>query len=71
MLNLSLKELRIIAKNRNINGYESIPRDKLLRIINNSNNNNNNNNNRDRKSLFKSEKEERKKLKKVFITNRK
>ena len=35
MLNLSLKELRFIAKNRNINDYESVPKDKLLRIINN------------------------------------
>ena len=41
MLNLSPKELRLIAKNRNINGYKSMPKDKLLRIINNNNNNNN------------------------------
>ena len=46
MLNLSLKELRLIAKNRNINGYKSMPKDKLLRIINTNNNNNNNNNNK-------------------------
>ena len=49
-----------------MNGYKSIPKDKLLRIINNNNNNNNNNNhyhdysnnnnNRDRKSLLKSKK---------------
>ena len=36
MLNLSLKELRLIAKNRNTNVYKSIPKDKLLRIINKS-----------------------------------
>ena len=35
MLNLSLKELRLIAKNRNINGSKSMPKDKLLGIINN------------------------------------
>ena len=34
MLNLSLKEMRLIAGNRNINGYKSMPKDKLLRIIN-------------------------------------
>ena len=28
MLNLTLKELRLIAKNRNINDYESMPKDK-------------------------------------------
>ena len=55
MLNLSLKELRLIAKNRNINGYESMSKDALLRIINNK---------RDRKSLLKSKK---KKPKEVFI----
>ena len=44
MQNVSLKELRLIAKNRNINGLKSIPKDKLLRKINNNNNNNNNNN---------------------------
>ena len=59
MLNLSLKELRLIAKNRNINGYKSMPKDKLLIIINT--NNNNNNNKTDRKSLFKSKKEKNKK----------
>ena len=53
MLNLSLKELRLIARNRNINGYKSMPKDKLLRIINN--------NKRGRKSLFKLKKEENKK----------
>ena len=58
MLNLSLKQLRLIAKNRNINDYKSMLKDKLLRVINN---NNNNNNKRDRKSLFKSKKEETKK----------
>ena len=34
MLNLSLKKFRLIAKNRSINGYEILPKDKLLRIIN-------------------------------------
>ena len=53
MLNLSLKELRLIAKNISINGYESMSKDKLLGEINN--------NKRDRKSLFKSKKEETKK----------
>ena len=56
MENLSLKELRYIAKNRNINGYKSMPKDKLLRIIVKNNNNDNNNNKGDRKSLFKSKK---------------
>ena len=53
MQNRSRKELRLKAKNRNICGYKSMPKDKLLRIINN--------NERDRKSLFKSKKEETKK----------
>ena len=53
MENLSLKEFRIIAKDRSINGYKSIPKDILLRIINN--------NNWYRKILFKSKKEETKK----------
>ena len=53
MENLSLKEFRITAKDRSINGYKSIPKDILLRIINN--------NNWYRKSLFKSKKEETKK----------
>ena len=44
MLNLSLKEWRLIAKNRNINSYKSMATDKLLEIINNK---------KDRKSLFK------------------
>ena len=48
MLNLSLKKLRLITKNRSINGYESKPKDKLLRIINNKKG--------DRKSLLKSKK---------------
>ena len=30
MLNLSLKELILTAKNVNINGYESMPKDELL-----------------------------------------
>ena len=33
MQNLSRKELRLIAKNRNICGYKSMPKDKLSRII--------------------------------------
>ena len=36
-------ELKYIAKNKNINGYKSMPNNKLLRIINKKNNNNNNN----------------------------
>ena len=28
--------LTLIAKNRKINGYKSMPKDKLLRIINNN-----------------------------------
>ena len=35
MLNLSLKELRLIAKNRNINESQSIPKDKLVGTIDN------------------------------------
>ena len=54
MLNLSLKELSLIAKDRSINGNWSMPKDKLLRIINNKKG--------DRKSLLKSEKEETKKV---------
>ena len=50
MENLSLKEPK-----RNISGYKSMPKDKLLGIINN------NNNKGDRKSLFKLKKEETKK----------
>ena len=33
---LNVKELRLTANNRNINGYESMAKDKLLRIINNN-----------------------------------
>ena len=44
MENLSLKELRLIAKNRNISGYKCMPKDKLLAIIDNNNNNSNKNN---------------------------
>ena len=50
ILNLSLREIRSIAKNRNIKGYKSMPKDKLLRIINN--------NKGDGKSPFKLKKEE-------------
>ena len=66
MQSLSQKELRLKAKKRNLTGYKSMSKDKLLRInnnisnnnINNNNNNsnnnsNNNNNNGGRKSLFK------------------
>ena len=58
MENLSLKEFRLIAKNRNVCGYKSMPKDKLLGIIIN----NNKNNKGDRKSIFKSKKEENKKF---------
>ena len=34
MLNLSLTELKLIAKNRKINGYRSMSKDDLLDIIN-------------------------------------
>ena len=51
MLNQSLKELRLIAENRNMNGYQSMPKDKLLRIITKG----------DRKSLFLIKKKEIKK----------
>lgn len=34
MLDLSLKELRPIAKNRDIKGYKSMSKDKLLTIFN-------------------------------------
>ena len=57
MLNLPLKKLRLIAEYRNIDGYKSMPKDKLLRILND--------NKGDRKSLFKSKKG---KQKKVFIS---
>ena len=59
MLNLSIKKLILIAKNRNINGYESMPKDILLRIINSKMG--------DRKSLLNQKK---KKTKKVFIIQR-
>ena len=45
ILDPSLKEWRLIAKNININGYKSMPKDKLLGIIDN--------NRGDRKSLLK------------------
>ena len=57
MQNLSQKGLRLIANNRNICGYKSMPKDKLLRIINS--------NERDKKSLFYQKK---KKRKNVFIS---
>ena len=52
--NLSQKELRLIAKNKNICGYKIRRKDKLLRVIVN--------NEGDRKRLFKSKKEETKKI---------
>ena len=36
MLNLLLKELKLITRNRSIHGYKSIPKDQLLSIINTS-----------------------------------
>ena len=57
MLNLSLKELRLIAVNRNINSYKNMPKDKLLIIINNKK--------RDKRSLFKLKGE---KIRKVFTS---
>ena len=58
MLHLSLRELRLITKNRNINGYESMPKDGLLIIIIS-------NNKSDRKSFFE---EKKSNLKKAFIS---
>ena len=55
MKNLSLKELRTIAKSRNIDGYKSMPKNKLLRIIKNNNKKNRNSFYEvTRNSLFKS-----------------
>lgn len=34
MLNLSLKELKLIAKKRGIRGYKSMSKDKSLSILN-------------------------------------
>ena len=45
VLNLSLKKLKLTAKNRNANGFKSMLKDKLLKIIKD--------NNEDRESLFK------------------
>ena len=58
MLSLSLQQLRLIAKNINTNGYQRMPKDKLLRIANNKKG--------DRKSLFISK--ERRNQKKVVIS---
>ena len=52
-LNLSLKEFRLIAKNRSINVYEGMPKDKLLRI--------NNNKKGDKKRVFNLKKKKQKK----------
>ena len=45
IMNLSIKNLRLIAKDRNINDPESMRKDKFLRLISNDK--------RDKKSLFK------------------
>ena len=45
VLNLSLKKSKLTAKNRNANGYNSMPKDKLLKIIKD--------NNEHKESLFK------------------
>ena len=37
MLNLTLKELRLIAKNRNIDSYKSIPKDQLISLFTHQN----------------------------------
>ena len=55
-----LKELGSIARNRNIDGYKSMPKDKLLRIINN-------NKKKNRNSIFKSKRGN----KKVFMSQQK
>ena len=34
MLNLSLEQLKLIAKNRGIKGYKNMSKDKLLGILN-------------------------------------
>ena len=60
MQNLSRKELRLIAKNRNICGYKSKPKDKLLRTINN--------NERDRNILDKPTRNSTFKLKRKVFT---
>ena len=38
MLNLSLRELKLIAKNRDIKGYESMSEDELLSALKESEN---------------------------------
>ena len=45
MENLSLKELRLIAKDGNISGCKSMPKDKFLRIIDDDDDDDDNNNN--------------------------
>ena len=71
MLSLPLKVLRSAAKNRNIDGYKSMPKDKLLRIINN-------NKKKIRNSIFKLKKRgnkksmnQQKRLKRVFTCQHK
>ena len=34
MQNLSLKELKLVAKNRGIKGYKSMSKNKLIRMLN-------------------------------------
>ena len=59
MLNPSLKELGLTAKNRNIKGYESMSKEKLLRIIIN--------NKRDKRALLNQKK---KKPEKAFVSQK-
>ena len=51
MLNLSLKELKLIAKNRDIKGYESMPEDELLTVFTESEMNFDKKNRRDHKKV--------------------
>ena len=37
MINLSLKELRLIAQNREINGYKAMSKDRLQSMLDESN----------------------------------
>ena len=72
MLNLSKKELVLIAKNRNINGYKNMSKDKLINAINISKPANNN-----KKKTFKSKREKIKEIlmkpsnKNIFNSKRK
>ena len=51
MLHLSLKELKLIAKNRHIKGYESMPEDELLTVLKESEMNFDKKNRRDHKKV--------------------